>query len=78
VLLIGDVFEGFRHHSLELAFRPERHDEAVVDGQDGCVTFDKFLDDLFAYAGVEVHQTQTSTATDQVTNLWVAVTYGSK
>ncbi len=54
MLLIGDVFEGFRHHSVELAFRPERYDEAVMDGQDGCVTFDKFLDDVFANLGIEV------------------------
>ena len=38
---MGDVFEGFLQHSIELAFRPERYDEAVVDGQDGCVPFDK-------------------------------------
>ena len=50
MLLIGDVFEGFLHHSIELTFRPERYDEAVMDGQDGRVTFDKLLDDVFAYA----------------------------
>ena len=53
--LLGNAFEGFLHHSIELTFRPERHDEAVVDGKDGRVWFDKLFDDVFAYAGVEVH-----------------------
>ena len=71
--LLGDAFEGFLHHSIEFSFRPERHDEAIVDGQDGCVTFDKFLDDVFAYAGVDVHQTQTCTAADQMADLGVSI-----
>ena len=73
VPLLGDAFEGFLHHPLELTFRPEGHNEAVVDCQDGCVTFDKFLDDVFAYAGVAVHQTQTCTATDQMADLGVSI-----
>lgn len=71
--LLGDAFEGLLHHSIEFSFTPERHDEAVMDGQDGCFTFDKFLDDVFAYAGVEVHQAQTRTAADQVTDLGVSI-----
>ena len=50
--LLGDAFEGFLHHSIELAFRPEGHDEAVMDGKDGRVPLDELLDDVFAYAGV--------------------------
>ena len=53
--LVGDVFEGFFHHSIELAFRPERYDEAVVNSEDRRVPPDKLLDDIFACAGVEVH-----------------------
>ena len=70
---MGDVFEGFLQHSIELAFRPERYDEAVVDGQDGCVPFDELLDDLFTHLGIEVHQTQTCTAADQVADLGVSI-----
>ena len=70
--LLGDAFEGFLHNSIEFSFTPERYDEAVVDGQDGCVTFDKLLDDVFAYARVEVHQTQTCTVADQVADLGVS------
>ena len=71
--LLCDAFEGFLHHLIEFSFRPKRYDEAVVDGQDGCVTFDKLLDDVFAYARVEVHQTQTCAATDQVADLGVSI-----
>ena len=52
--LLCDAFEGFLHHLIEFSFRPKRYDEAVVDGQDGCVTFDKFLNDVFAHLGIEV------------------------
>ena len=30
VLLIGDMFEGFLHHSIEFSFTPERHDDVFA------------------------------------------------
>ncbi len=60
MLLLGDAFEGFLRHSVELTFRPERHDEAVMEGQDGGVTFNELLDDVFTKLGIESQLAQAS------------------
>ena len=70
--LLGDAFEGFLHHLVEFFFTPERHDEAVMNSEDRRVVCNKLLDDVFAYARVEVHQTQTCTVADQVADLGVS------
>ena len=44
-----------------------------MDGQDRDVLFNELLDDIFAYAGVEVHQAQTCTAADQVADIGVLI-----
>ncbi len=72
MLLIGDVFEGFLHHSIEFSFTPESYDEAVMDGKDRRVMFDKPLDDVFAHLGIEAHEAQTCTAANQVADLRVS------
>ena len=71
--LLGDVFEGCLHHSIELTFRPEGYDEAVMNSEDRRVPFYELLDDVFTHLGVEAHQTQTCTATDQVADLGVSI-----
>ena len=51
--LLGDAFEGFLHRSIELTFRSEWHDEAVMDSEDKRVPLDELLDDVISKLGIE-------------------------
>jgi len=74
--LVGHMLKGFLHQPQQPVLFLKRHDEAVMDSEDRCIGPYEVSNDIFADAAVEIHQTQASTATDEMCNIWMALLNG--
>ena len=74
--LLGHMLKGFLHQPQQPVLFFKRHDETIMDGEDGCVGPNEVSNDIFADTAVDVHQLQASTATDEMGNVWMALLDG--
>ena len=70
------MLKGFLHQPQQPVLFFKRHDEAVIDGEDRRIGPYEVSDDILTVAAVDVHQTQASTATDEMCNFWMALLDG--
>ena len=74
--LVGHMLKGFLHQLKQPVFFLKRHDEAVMDCEDRRIGPHEVSNDILTDAAVEIHQTQASTATDEMGNFWMALLDG--